>query len=1019
MRGRVRLSSVLSFLVCLALAISLVPPRPAQAVSSGVVISQVYGGGGNSGATLLNDFVELFNLGSNPVSLEGMSIQYASATGTSWQVTTLSGILNPGQYYLVQEAAGTCSAGGCVPLPTPDASGTIPMAAGAGKVALVSATDTLTGSCPISGVVDFVGFGTTANCFEGTGYAPAPSSTRADFRANYGCKDTDNNSVDFAIAAPAPRNSASPLHDCSLPFGIGAADPALVFTGGTTLLTVAVTPGQNPTSPIQSVTADLTSIGGASDQQFFDDQTHGDVASGDNIFSFETAATLETVPGAKSLPATITDAENRTGSTAIALFVRPPQVAIHVIQGASHISPMNAQLVTTSGIVTALRSAGFYLETPTAGWDSDPKTSEGIYVYTSSAPTVKVGDDALVSGTVSEYRAGGTSGIANLTITQLGSPVITISSSANPLPDAVVIGAGGRLPPTTFIESDATDDVETSGIFNPDVDGIDFYESLEGMYVRINDAQAVGPTHDFGSNSEIAVVGEYGANVAPGILTPRGGIILQPGNFNPERIILNDLISGTSRLPAVNVGDKFPGATLGVIDYSFGNFKLEVTSLPVVTSGGLAQEQAPAAAANQLAVAAFNVENLAPTDPPAKFSTLAGMIVNNLRSPDLVSIEEIQDNNGETDNGVVEATTTWNMLITAIQDAGGPVYSYRQIDPVNDADGGATGGNIRQGFLIRTDRGLSFIDHPGADATTANSVVPSADGPVLEFSPGRIDPTNAAFTDSRKPLAGEFLYRGRRIFAIANHFNSKSGDDPLFGRFQPPVFSSEIQRLQQAQVVNDFVDTILAADPDANVIVLGDLNDFQFSNPLKTLEGTPAVLTDLIDTLPANQRYSYVYDGNSETLDHTLFSAGLTSYRPYVYQVVHVNSEFAVQASDHEPQSALIAFNPPAVDPPAVKAEPSLVGKYAVASATGNLIPGDAPYTCTVDYGDGSEEQAGVLTISSGKLLCTGPGHIYTDDGSFTVSVDITNRFDESGTNTSLHAVFAHGIYMPLIFSQP
>lgn len=175
-----------------------------------VVISQVYGGGGNAGSVYTNDFIELFNSSDSPVDLAGWSVQYASATGSSWQVTSLSGTLAPGQYYLVQQGAG---AGGTTPLPTPDATGNINMSGTAGKVALVSSTTALTGTC-VTGVVDLVGFGTTASCFEGNGRTPAPSNTNAVLRANGGCTDTDNNDADFATGLPNPRNTSSPTQSC-------------------------------------------------------------------------------------------------------------------------------------------------------------------------------------------------------------------------------------------------------------------------------------------------------------------------------------------------------------------------------------------------------------------------------------------------------------------------------------------------------------------------------------------------------------------------------------------------------------------------------------------------------------------------------------------------------------------------------------------------------------------------------------------------------------------------------------
>ncbi|MDP2054710.1 MAG: lamin tail domain-containing protein, partial [Acidobacteriota bacterium] len=186
----------------------------APPVVSDVVISQVYGGGGNSGAPWRNDFIELFNAGATSVSLTNWSVQYASATSTGgWSVTPLSGTIAPGGYYLIQQAEGANASAPA--LPTPDAAGTSTMAAGAGKVALVSSTTAIAGACPVSGVVDLVGYGTTANCFEGTAAAPAPSNTTANFRKRGGCYDSDNNNVDFSIGQPAPRNSATPLRSCT------------------------------------------------------------------------------------------------------------------------------------------------------------------------------------------------------------------------------------------------------------------------------------------------------------------------------------------------------------------------------------------------------------------------------------------------------------------------------------------------------------------------------------------------------------------------------------------------------------------------------------------------------------------------------------------------------------------------------------------------------------------------------------------------------------------------------------
>jgi len=176
-----------------------------------VVISQLYGGGGNSGATLKNDFIELFNRTDSPISLDGWSVQYVSSSGSfSGNLTPLAGTIQPHRYYLIQEAAG---AAGTADLPPPDFTGSIAMGAGAGKVALVSSTGALSGTCPTGGdLVDFVGYG-GANCSE-THSIGSLSNTTAAFRDAGGCLDTDNNSLDFFVATPAPRNSSTAENGC-------------------------------------------------------------------------------------------------------------------------------------------------------------------------------------------------------------------------------------------------------------------------------------------------------------------------------------------------------------------------------------------------------------------------------------------------------------------------------------------------------------------------------------------------------------------------------------------------------------------------------------------------------------------------------------------------------------------------------------------------------------------------------------------------------------------------------------
>lgn len=775
----------------IAFSVALAMAPSAQAASTSVVISEAYGGGGNSGATYKSDFVELYNLSNTTVDLTGWKVQYWSAAGATPQSTPLTGSVAPGTSFLVKEADGASTT--ATPLPTPDVIGTIAMSGTAARVAIVN---------PAGEVVDLVGWGSGVATFEG---GPAAGTTNATSVARISpCTDTDNNAKDFTVGAPTPRNSAAGPQDCT------------------------------PTDP-------------------------GDPGE----------------PGGQS-------------------------ATVAQIQGASHTSPLVGKDVKdVEGIVTATKSTGFWIQSTTP--DDDPATSEGLFVFTRTAPTVHVSDKVKLAGKVAEFRPGGSGGTTNLTTTELDSPTIEVVASGQPLPTPVVIGVDRIAPQQTVFDGNPGN-VETPGTpFDPTRNALDFDESLEGMRVALKDARAVGPTAT--AYGETPVV--PGQNVSA-INSPRGGVVYGSYNTpNSMRLILNDsLVKG--QLPTAQTGDTYPGLTVGIIDYAFANYNLYATQGNQLKSGGLTREVTTAQSGNELAVATFNVENLAPSDPATKYARLAGQIVTNLKSPDILALEEIQDNSGATNDGVTDSTVTSDKLIAAIKAAGGPSYEAKWVNPANGTDGGQPGGNIRQVFLYRSGGDLSFVDKPGATATTATDVVGTGGDTSLTFSPGRIDPTNGAWASSRKPLVGEFTWKGRSVFVIANHFASKGGDDPLMGRFQQPLRSSETQRANQATAVRTFVDKLLAADANANVIVLGDINDFEFSKTADILVGSGSTaLTDLPRTLPANERYTYVYQGNSQVLDHILLSPNLVrtmANKKYSYDIVHTNSEFSDQDSDHEPQ---------------------------------------------------------------------------------------------------------------------
>ncbi|MGW0880674.1 endonuclease/exonuclease/phosphatase family protein [Streptomyces sp. NPDC002671] len=574
-------------------------------------------------------------------------------------------------------------------------------------------------------------------------------------------------------------------------------------------------------------------------------------------------------------------------------------VRIHDIQGATRISPLAGQKVAdVPGIVTATRgygsSKGFWLQDPTP--DDNPATSEGVFVFTGSAPKVAVGDSVKVSGTVSEYVPGGTTS-GNQSLTEISKPVVTTVSTGNEVPAPVVIDEDS-VPDEYAPEGDTAAGGSINGLaLDPSAYALDYYESLEGMNVQVEDTRVVTATNPY-SELWVTVKPWEHRNV-------RGGTVY--GSYesqNTGRLQIESLGS-TADFPKANVGDTLEGATTGPLDFNqFGGYTLVASKLGTLESGGLERETTRKQSGRELAVATYNVENLDPSDNT--FDQHAAAIVNNLQSPDIVSLEEIQDNNGVTDDGTVDASVTVNKLIDAIVAAGGPKYDWRSINPVNDQDGGQPGGNIRQVLLFNPER-VSFVDRAGGDSTTAVGVTKVNGKAQLTASPGRIDPGNAAWNSSRKPLAGEFVFHGKTVFVIANHLNSKGGDQGLASQYQPPVRSSEIQRHAQATEVNAFVKDILAVQKNANVIALGDMNDFEFSETAQILEGD-GELWSAIKSLPRSERYTYDYQGNQQVLDQILISPAIRRGCDFEYDSVHVNSEFNDQISDHDPQ--VLRFRP-------------------------------------------------------------------------------------------------------------
>jgi len=550
-------------------------------------------------------------------------------------------------------------------------------------------------------------------------------------------------------------------------------------------------------------------------------------------------------------------------------------LTISQIQGAGHTSPVAGQAVVTQGIVTAVDTNGFYLQGLS---DGDDRTSDAIFVFTGGAPQdVFVGDGLEVQGTVTEFRAG----TGGLTVTEITAPVITLISTENALPDATLIGQGGRVPPTQVIDDDRL------ASFDPANDGIDFWESLEGMRVTLDAPQVVSNTSrttiGTGANAqtfvETDVVVSGGAG-ATGI-NARGGITISQGDFNPEKIQIQAdpaLFAGFD--PNYTVGDRLTSVT-GIVNYSAATYEVLVTDAVSVTRDATLEREITTLRgdADHLSLATYNVENLDPTD--TKFDRLGRDIAINLGGPDVLAVQEIQDANGAAAGGTLSGQLTADRLIAAIRTAGGGNYAYVEIAPsAANTTGGEPNGNIRNGFLYNVDR-VSYVQ-----------------GSALLIDDG------ASYTNTRKPLVAQFDFNGERLTAINVHLTSRGGSDPLFGANQPPADAGDAARTAQALGVKNYV----AGLPEGtNVAILGDWNGFAWENAQTQLtdRSRGGVFTDLATLLPTQERYSYEFDGNAQQLDHILVTSRLAQGAQY--DAVHINSEFAGdRPTDHDPQLTLL-----------------------------------------------------------------------------------------------------------------
>jgi uncharacterized protein len=849
----------------------------AGALPAQVVISQVYGGGGNAGATLKNDFIEVFNRGASAVDLTGWSVQYGATGGTTWQVTNLAGtVLQPGHYYLIQEAQG---AGGIINPPTPDATGAINMSATAGKVALVNSTTALTGACPsTAGIQDLIGYGTGTNCSE-TSVAPTLSNTTADLRAAAGCTDSNNNSADFSAGPPNPRNTASATNVC------GAA-PTVTIANASPL--PAGTVGQ-----AYSVT--LTATGGTGSGYTFS-LFSGTLPPGLTL----TGATLIGMPTTTSgspfsFTIQVTDSGMNTAQKVFQVAINDvptctPTHTIAEIQGNGNTSPLVGNKETTSGIVTGVKSNGFFIQMPSPG-DGDPATSDGVFVFTSSTPpaAAALGNSVCVTATVQEFIPS--SDPNSPSQTELSSPTSVFTlSTGNPLPPPVVL---------------TTADTDPNG-------GILQLEKYEGMRVQVNDMTVVAPTQ--GNIDEMTATATSNGiffGVISGIARPfREPGVQQPDplpagspccvtrwDANPELIGVNSL--GLTGSTAIDVAS---GATLTNIVGPLEVFRryytidTDVSSPPTVSNNAQTFTAVPVPTAAELTIASFNMQRffdtkhdpgigdvaLTPTAFDNRLNKASLAIRNVLYYPDIIGVEEMEN------------LTTLQAVAAKVNNdsvaAGDPNPNYTAyLVEGNDISG------IDVGLLVKTPK-VNVIDvtQYGKDTTYID---PANNQPViLNDRPPLVLRATVTRAGSDSPLP---------FTLIVNHLRSLSGiDDAVDGN------RVRVKREAQAEYLANLIQEFQNADPNLNLISIGDYNAFQFSDgyadvigvvkgtpvpadqvvvPPKTITNPP--LTDLIDTASAGERYSYSFSGSAQEIDHMLVNANMAP-RLSRYAVARNNADF-------------------------------------------------------------------------------------------------------------------------------
>ncbi|MBF4991205.1 ExeM/NucH family extracellular endonuclease [Methylophilus sp. QUAN] len=860
-----------------------------------VVISQIYGG---QGSVYNQDFVELFNAGSAAVNINGWSVQYGSATGTgnfaANGVTTLSGVLQPGQYYLV----GLRSAANGLALPTPDVGNNATDMSGTnGKVVLVNNSTGLAcngGSvvcspAQLAQIVDLVGYG-TANFFEGA-VASAINSSTALLRKNNGCQDTNQNGSDFVTGAPAPRNSSSAVNVCG--GGSGTNQP-IVTSCPTVTLQVGeagsvLLQASDADSIVNAATLSASAPAGITLSNF--------VAAGSDGQSASASLQLDgSLPaGNYAVDVQFANNEAQTATCSVSINVQSSSITrIFQIQGSAlgvgSVSPLNGQTVTTEGVVTAVFPGlnGFYIQD--ASGDGNPQTSDGIFVYLGSGvtPTVSKGQKVRMTASVTEFN----------TITEL----INISGLQVLSSNNVILPTDITLPEVT--EGDL--------------------EAYEGMLVRITTPMTASQNYFQGRYGQVTLSAE-GRMIKPSNVFPAtSAAAAQLADDNARRrLVLDDgsSVQNPNPIPFIGedntlrAGDVVENLT-GVIDHGLitasnpgpRDYKLHPTEAVQFTRENH-RTAAPASVQGNLKVASFNVLNY--------FTTFTNGATASGQSGQGCSLGgSVSASNCRGANNLVEFNRQRNKIIRALTAMNADVVGLMEIQN----NGITAAQNLVDGL-----NGVLGANTYAVIADPATGTGTDAIKVAMIYKPSKLTPTAAALSDNdsinnRPTLAQTFkAANGEKFSVLVNHFKSKSCSDAAGGNQDQGDGQGcyNPQRLAQANRLLQFINTVQTQSGDSDVVVIGDLNAYGKEDPILTLAA--GGLQDQIARFNGDTDYSYVFDGEAGYLDHALASSSMaaqvtgTSHwhinadEPFV---IDYNTEFKPQdlysdspyrSSDHDP----------------------------------------------------------------------------------------------------------------------